>query len=198
MLSGRQCERNHQALFAMEVLTGVVPRFATRLRLRAPVRRAVGIARAAAGSVIFVRVASRSGYPVVSRANCSFAALAHAGASLTEQDQAAAAIHPALALASDDIIVTKRRVNAFTGSALDLVLHRRRIQQLVQTATATSGVVLSTVRATRDRDGQLTARAGAGMIGTLRCTACWRKNLSPPSRGHDGADAGRPAGSHRR
>jgi len=110
-----------------------------------------------------VRVASRSGYPVVSRANCSFAALAHAGASLTEQDQAAAATHPALALASDDIIVTKRRVNAFTGSALDLVLHRRRIQQLVQTATATSGVVLSTVRATRDRDGQLTARAGAGM-----------------------------------
>ena len=51
--------------------------------------------------------------------------------------------------------MTKRRVGAFSGIDLDLVLRARGIDTLVLTGVATSGVVLSTVRAAADMDYQL-------------------------------------------
>ncbi|MCW6009271.1 cysteine hydrolase [Micromonospora sp. CPCC 205371] len=66
------------------------------------------------------------------------------------------AIHPEVAPGPDDIVVTKRRVSGFSGSDLDVVLRAGRVEQLVLTGIATSGVVLSTLRQAADLDFGLT------------------------------------------
>jgi nicotinamidase-related amidase len=48
--------------------------------------------------------------------------------------------------------VVKRRVSAFSGSDLDVVLRANAISTLVLAGIATSGVVLSTLREAADRD----------------------------------------------
>jgi len=54
------------------------------------------------------------------------------------------------------VVVTKKRVSAFAGSDLELVLRARDVTGLVLGGIATSGVVLSTVREAADRDYELT------------------------------------------
>lgn len=65
-------------------------------------------------------------------------------------------IEPALAPLPGEIIVTKRRVSAFTGSDLEVVLRAQGIQHIVLTGVGTSGVVLSTVREAGDKDYRIT------------------------------------------
>lgn len=72
---------------------------------------------------------------------------------LDEDD--ATQIHPAVAPQEGDVVVTKRRVSAFAGSDLDLVLRAAEIDTLVLAGIATSGVVLSTTREAADRDFRL-------------------------------------------
>ena len=52
--------------------------------------------------------------------------------------------------------MTKRRVSAFAGSDLDVVLRAGGIEDLVLCGIATSGVVLSTLRQAADLDYRLT------------------------------------------
>lgn len=66
------------------------------------------------------------------------------------------AIHPAVAPQAGDVVVTKRRVGAFSGSDLEIVLRSQDVKSLVLTGIATSGVVLSTLRAAADMDFQIT------------------------------------------
>jgi nicotinamidase-related amidase len=66
-----------------------------------------------------------------------------------------------VASAPGEVRVTKRRVSAFTGSDLEVVLCARGISHLVLLAgIATSGVVLSTLRQAADLDYRLTVLAG--------------------------------------
>lgn len=65
-------------------------------------------------------------------------------------------IHSGVPPATGDVIVTKRRVSAFPGSDLDVVLRARGIDSLVLTGISTSGVVLSTTRQGADLDFQIT------------------------------------------
>ena len=60
-----------------------------------------------------------------------------------------------------DVVVTKRRGSAFSGSDLDLVLRARDIDSLVLTGIATSAVVLSTLWHAIDLDFGLTVLADA-------------------------------------
>jgi len=72
---------------------------------------------------------------------------------------AAAEIHPDIAPQPGDCVVTKRRVSAFSGSDLDVVLRAQAITHLALCGIATSGVVLSTLREAADKDFQLTVLA---------------------------------------
>jgi nicotinamidase-related amidase len=89
-----------------------------------------------------------------SERNKPFAAIAGTGR-FTDSDPDAR-IHPAVGPAAGDVIVSKRRVSAFAGSDLDLVLRARGAEHLVLAGIATSGVVLSTVRQAADLDYRLT------------------------------------------
>ena len=120
-------------------------------------------ARAAEIRIIYVTVRFRPGYPEVSPRNKSFAALAQTPG-FSESDPATA-IHPDIAPAPSDILVTKRRVSAFSGSDLDVVLRAANIDTLVLTGIATSGVVLSTLRQAADLDYRLVVLADACLDG---------------------------------
>ncbi len=61
-------------------------------------------------------------------------------------------VHPALGPEGDDIVITKHRVSAFTGTDLELLLRAHNIDSLVLFGIATSGVVLSTLLGASDAD----------------------------------------------
>jgi nicotinamidase-related amidase len=145
-----------EALLVMDVQNGVVERVAAEAQatLLATLAEAGAAAREAGVPVIFVRVAFRDGTPEVSPNNQTFANLARALA-MGEAD-ASTQIHPAVAPEPGDIIVTKRRVSAFAGSDLSVVLRSLGVDSLVLCGIATSGVVLSTLRQAADLDFRLT------------------------------------------
>ncbi|MFD1545830.1 cysteine hydrolase family protein [Nonomuraea guangzhouensis] len=119
---------------------------------------AIGAARAGGVPVIYVVVGFRPGCPEISVRNKMFGRLA-GGTSPAGDDDQATQIHPDVAPEPGDILVTKRRVSAFAGSDLDMVLRAGGIDHLVLTGIATSGVVLSTVRQAADLDFGLTVLA---------------------------------------
>ncbi len=136
----------------MDVQEGIVARFAQTGEFLTLIRTAITAARAALLPVIYVRVAFRQGYPEVNLHNKSFSAIKYQQGSL----QTSMEIHPTIAPQPTDIVVTKRRVSAFSGSDLELVLRAQDISHLVLCGIATSGVVLSTLREAADKDYQLT------------------------------------------
>jgi nicotinamidase-related amidase len=139
------------ALLLMDVQVSIVERFADGAEpLLAAINRAATAARANGIPVVYVRVAFRPGAPEVDPNNRIFAALA-ASAAFAE-DAPGVQIHPAVAPQDGDIVVTKRRVSAFAGSDLDVVLRARGARTLVLAGIATSGVVLSTLRQAADLD----------------------------------------------
>jgi nicotinamidase-related amidase len=146
----------HTALLVMDVQRGIVERFGEATDLLALLARAIEAARGAGLPVIFVRVGFRPGYPEVSARNKSFSAtVSRAGATFT-QDSEATQIHPTLAARAEDPVVVKKRVSAFSGSDLEVLLRSLDVTHLVLTGIATSGVVLSTLREAADKDYQLT------------------------------------------
>lgn len=138
------------ALLVMDVQRGIVDRPGSDPQYPARLRAAVEHARAAGIPVIYVVVGFRSGTPEISPNNKTFARFAGTGA-FTPGD-ANAEIHPEVAPEPGDVVVTKRRVSAFAGSDLDVVLRSAGVDTLVLTGIATSGVVLSTLRQAADLD----------------------------------------------
>ncbi|MGA5700574.1 cysteine hydrolase family protein [Peterkaempfera bronchialis] len=117
--------------------------------------RAVAAARSAGVPVVFVVIGFRPGHPET-KSSPLFSALPDGA--FTDGDPEAA-IHPDVAPRPGECIVTKKRVSAFAGSDLDLVLRGGAIDHLVLTGLATSGVVLSTLRQAADLDYRLTVLA---------------------------------------
>jgi len=122
-------------------------------------RKAIDGARAAGIPVIYVVIGLRPGHPDVSTRNRVLTTAVQAGL-FTEGDPGTE-IHHDVAPQQDDIVVTKRRGSAFSGSDLDLVLRARDIDSLVLTGIATSGVVLSTLCRAIDLDIGLTVLVDA-------------------------------------
>ena len=141
----------HMALLVMDVQAGIVSRFAQTDDFLKRMNAAITTARAASIPVIYVVVAFRQGYPEISPNNKSFSAVKQRQAAMPATE-----IHPAIAPQPTDIVVTKRRVSAFSGSDLEVVLRAQGIAHLVLCGIATSGVVLSTLREAADKDYQLT------------------------------------------
>ncbi|HLG66621.1 MAG TPA: cysteine hydrolase, partial [Acidimicrobiales bacterium] len=129
---------------------GVLERVGGSSEVVAAVGRAIAGARAAGLPVVYVRLLFRAGYPEVSPANPVFAAVRDRGR-FTEADEGAL-FPPAIAPEPGDVVVTKKRVSAFSGSDLELVLRASGITTVVLAGVATSGVVLSTLCEAADLD----------------------------------------------
>jgi nicotinamidase-related amidase len=107
-------------------------------------------ARKAGMKVIYVVVGFRPGYPEASPRNQVFGPIRATGRFIEGSPETQ--VHPGVTPKPDDVIVTKRRVSAFWGTDLEVLLRCHGVETLVLAGLATSGVVLSTLRHAADAD----------------------------------------------
>jgi nicotinamidase-related amidase len=146
-------ESTRTALLIMDVQPSIVDRIEDAEALLERLGVALAAGRDAGLTIVYVTIGFRSGYPEISPRNRAFAGIADSGAFVLD---GSSDIHPAVAPFVSDIVVVKRRVSAFAGSDLDVVLRARDVERLVLSGIATSGVVLSTLRAAADLDFGIT------------------------------------------
>ncbi len=146
------------ALLVMDMQAGIVAMLPAASAVIENTAKAIAIARKRNIPVIYVVVGFRNGIPEVSeRSSKNFAAgKAHF---LTLNMDEFMKVHPNLAPANGEVTVIKRRVSAFTGSDLEVILRAYGIKHMVLTGISTSGVVLSTLREAADKDYRLTVLA---------------------------------------
>jgi nicotinamidase-related amidase len=149
-------------LLVMDFQHGIVERItAVAPSVAESAARAVKAARASKIPVMFVRVAFRPGYPEAAASNQAFAAAAASAGDTMHEDHPATQVHAALEPAEGEPVITKRRVSAFSGSDLDVLLRAAGADSLVLAGISTSGVVLSTLRQAADLDYRLTVLSDA-------------------------------------
>ena len=151
---------SRSVLLVMDFQHGIVERIADRKVLDAA-GRAVAAARAAEIPVMFVRVAFRPGYPEVAESNQSFSAIATTVGDTMHEQNPNTRVHAELEPLEGEPVILKRRVSAFAGSDLDVLLRGARAERLVLAGLSTSGVVLSTLRQAADLDYRITVLADA-------------------------------------
>jgi nicotinamidase-related amidase len=120
---------------------------------------AIALARASKIPVIYITVGFRQGAPEINRNNKGFSAARERFASSDTNEFVK--IDPAIAPLNGEIIICKRRVSAFSGSDLEVILRSLEIRHMILCGIATSGVVLSTVREAADKDYRLTVLSDA-------------------------------------
>jgi nicotinamidase-related amidase len=146
------------ALLLMDLQNAIIDRLGENPDYIGRVQQALRTARTAGLTIIYVVVKFRRDLPEISTNNKTFSQIKTSKMPFTEGD-ALTDIHPAFTPEKGDIIVTKRRVGAFSGSDLDVVLRGQNVDHLVLTGLATSGVVLSTLRLAADLDFKITVLA---------------------------------------
>jgi len=152
-------EQNTQntALLVMDMQAGTLGTLRDTGALIGNVAKAIANARDKKITVIYVTVGFRQGMPEINMNNKSFAAAKErfGGVNMDEFMK----IHQDIAPLPGEVTVVKRRISAFTGSDLEVVLRASGTRHLVLTGIATSGVVLSTIREAADKDYRLTVLA---------------------------------------
>ena len=141
---------NNTALLVMDVQPGIIERIANKEEYLLKVQLAVDKAHANKIPVLFVVVGFREGLPEINPNNKSFSAIKNASPGYLVNPQTV------ITMQEQDVLIVKRRVSAFAGSDLEVVLRSKGIQHMILTGIATSGVVLSTLREAADKDYQLT------------------------------------------
>jgi len=144
-------------LLIMDMQTAILGMLPAPGDLVGNVEKAIKKARENAIPVIYVVVGFRTGAPEASPNNKSFAGAKERFGKISPETFMA--IAPAIAPQEGDITVVKRRVSAFTGSDLEVILRAQGIQHIILTGIATSGVVLSTTREAADKDYRITILA---------------------------------------
>jgi nicotinamidase-related amidase len=148
-------------LLVMDFQHGIVERLGAPSVVDAA-DRAVKAARAAQVPVFFVRVAFRAGLPEIAASNPTFGAMkASGGGDFYTESHPATQVHASLAPLAGEPVIVKRRVSAFTGSDLDVLLRGAAANTLVIAGISTSGVVLSTLRQAADLDYGITVLSDA-------------------------------------
>ncbi len=109
-------------------------------------------ARAMGMTIIHIRVGFRPGLPEVSSRNALFGAIKSSEQHQRLFREPLGAISDNIAPRGDEIVITKHRVSAFTGTDLAMILRANEIDTLVLYGIATSGVVLSTLVEAADAD----------------------------------------------
>jgi|ERR1700733_2048730 len=139
------------ALLLMDFQRMVVDSYAVdKEALLERVKRLAVAARKCGAMVIHVAVDFQRGYPEISGRNSIFSGVKAAG--LLAAGDRTAEIHPELAPQPGDVVVTKQRVSAFTGTNLDMILRSNDIDMLLLAGILTQGVVLSTLCHAADID----------------------------------------------
>lgn len=110
-------------------------------------------ARKACMKVVHVMVGFRAGHPEISPRNALFSSVKGHGLFLLNDPNTQ--IHAEVAPASDEPVVIKHRLGAFSGTDLATLLRANGIETLLLTGVTTTGVLLTTVRQAFDLDFRL-------------------------------------------
>ena len=103
------------ALLVMDVQPGIVDRYDDKDQYVAFANEAILAARQNDMPVIYVVVGFRPGFPEVSQQNRMFSTIKERADNFVQPQ-------PVFELTPDDIVVQKRRVSAFSGSDLEVIL----------------------------------------------------------------------------
>ena len=146
-------------LFVMDMQTAILRNLSDTAALINKVSNAIDLARVKRIPVIYIAVGFRPGAPEINSNNKGFNANKERFASIDMAEFVK--IDPALAPQEGEITIIKRRISAFSGSDLEVILRSLGIQHMILCGIATSGVVLSTVREAADKDYRLTVLSDA-------------------------------------
>ena len=144
-------KRSASALLILDVQGLMVGGLTNKEEYLQKIQAAVDAAHANRIPVIYVVVGFRPHAPELNPRNKALRAMQESGLIDSMIDP-----KPVLALTETDVVVTKRRLGAFTGSDLEVILRTKNISHLVLAGISTSGVVLSTFREAVDKDYVLT------------------------------------------
>ena len=157
MSDGFQILPAHSAVLNLDCQSGIVAIY-TKGDQDAFLGRAVRVvnhARASGMTVIHVRFGFRPGLPELSSQNQLIGPIKDSPQHQKLFEEPLGSIHPALGPMENEIVITKHRVSAFSGSDLSVILRVNDIDTLVLFGIATSGVVLSTLLEASDADFRL-------------------------------------------
>ena len=144
----------HTALLVMDVQGATVKALEEKEQFFSSLKKAIAAARENKIPVMYVAVGFRKGYPEVSPHNKMFSSIINGQRSFDKEEDFKVAEE--VAPQPGDVVITKKRVSAFAGSDLEVILRAQQIQQIILTGIATSGVVLSTLREAADKDYTIT------------------------------------------
>jgi nicotinamidase-related amidase len=147
-------ENKKTALLVMDMQSSILSNLPDTQELVSHVKEVIKTARNRQIPVIYITVGFRQGMPEISANNKVFSGLKQHMGDVNMKEWVT--IHPDLSPEEKDIVITKKRFSAFTGSDLEVVLRGLDVQHLVLTGVSTSGVVLSTLREASDKDYRLT------------------------------------------
>ncbi|QBD74662.1 cysteine hydrolase [Ktedonosporobacter rubrisoli] len=142
---------NKSALLIMDMQGPMVDGLANKEEFLQKIQLTIDAARANNIPVIYVVVGFRPTMPEFNPRCKGLRALRDTGTA-----DALVNPIPVLPLTETDVVVTRRRLSAFPGSDLEILLRAKNIDHLVLSGISTSGVVLSTVREAVDKDYTLT------------------------------------------
>lgn len=158
-LTAMNIQEKGTVLLVMDIQNAMMSRLTEPEALLSKIKRAITYARSNDIPVIYVTLNFRKGYPEVDPRNKLFTRLKESG--LFAEGHHGSAIHPMVAPYEGEVIIIKKRISAFAGSDLEILLKAQNIGQLIITGYSTSGVVLNTVREAADKDYQLTVLSDA-------------------------------------
>lgn len=151
--------KQQKALLVMDMQISITGRYENSNSVISNIKKSILYARQQEMVIIFVMVGFRQGMPEVSANNKTFYASKQRIGNIDTSELMK--IHPELIPMPNDIVVTKHRFSAFSGSDLEMILRSLNINSLILSGIATSGVVLSTLREASDKDFVLTVLSDA-------------------------------------
>jgi nicotinamidase-related amidase len=157
MASPLTIEPARTAVLSMDCQSGIVSIY-TKDEKDAFLSRVASVlshARAAGTTIIHIQVGFRPGLPEVNPRNPLFGPIKSSKQHQQLFQAPIGAIPDAIAPQDSEIVITKHRISAFTGTDLSMILRAQEIDTLVLYGIATSGVVLSTLTEASDADYRL-------------------------------------------
>lgn len=148
-------------LLLLDIQNAVVDQFESKEDYLQRISSILSTARKHSINVVHVVTAFRNGYPESHPNNTSVPAVAARG--LFKEGDSSVQLHPVVDLKPEEPVITKRRVSAFFGTELDMILRCSTTDHLVIAGLATSGAVLSTIRQAMDLDYRITVLRGCCM-----------------------------------
>ena len=138
-------------LLLLDLQQGIFDRFHIEPDYVQRVNDARSAAKQADVQTIYVTTSFQSGIPEVSSRNKMISLVG-----FVEENDKVAVPADVARIEGENIVVTKRRVSAFTGGDLEVVLRSLEADSLVLAGITTSGAVLSTLRQAADLDYRIT------------------------------------------